>query len=129
MKDKFLFLVPNPDSIAYLLMRYNLEGKGRMGIWTRVPAPETTLTLQIMWDLMDKYWDMRDLVFLYGILFRLFRMTKNKTIYESMVKDNLMPDNESYLVAYIVHKGKNELLHEEEFNQIQRGIEPELYFA
>lgn len=128
MKDKFLFLVPNPDSIAYLLMRYNLEGKGEWEYGQEY--------------LRRDYLDIANYVGLDGQILgyagssisiwhfiSTFPNDENKTIYESMVKDNLMPDNESYLVAYIVHKGKNELLHEEEFNQIQRGIEPELYFA
>ena len=128
MKDRFLFLVPNPDSIAYLLMRYNLEGKGEWEYGQEY--------------LRRNYIDIAKSVGLEGKILgyaassisiwhfmSTFPDDKRNTIYETMVKDKLMPDNESYLVAYIVYKGKMETAEEEISKQMQEGIEPELYFA
>lgn len=126
MKDKFLFLVPNPDSVAYLLMRYNLEGKGKWEYGQEY--------------LRRNYLDIARLAGLEGEVLgyaassisiwhfiSTFPNDTNKTMYEAMVKDKIMPPNESYLVAYIVHRGKNKTEEGEVLKQ--SSIEPELYFT
>ena len=101
MKNKFIFLVPNPDSISYLLMRYNLEGEGR-------------------WEYGQEYMrrNYLDIAQKAGLSGRVlgyaassisiwhfestFLKDPNRKIYKSIVDDGIMPPNESYLIAYIV---------------------------
>lgn len=128
MKDKFLFLVPNPDSIAYLLMRYNLEGKGEWE-YGQEYLRRNYLDIANNAGLTGKVLGYAASSISIWHFISTFPNDENKTIYEAMVKDNLMPDNESYLVAYIVHKNENKAQHTEKLKQIQRNIEPEVYFA
>ncbi len=105
MKNKFIFLVPNPDSISYLLMRYNLEGEGR-------------------WEYGQEYMrrNYLDIAQKAGLSGRVlgyaassisiwhfestFLKDPNRKIYKSIVDDGIMPPNESYLIAYIVGKAE-----------------------
>lgn len=127
MRDKFLFLVPNPDSIAYLLMRFNLEGKGQWEYGQEY--------------LRRNYLDIARSVGLNGEILgyaassisiwhfiSTFQNDENKRIYETMVNDKLMPANESYLVAYIVYKGSKTKCIAREETMIS-NIDPEAYFT
>lgn len=98
-KQRFIFLVPNPDSISYLMMRYNLQGNQQ---WEYG-----------MEYLRTNYVDIARSVGFYGKtigyaalsiskwhFYSTFSDSINSRLYSKMVEDDLMPENEAYLVAY-----------------------------
>lgn len=105
-KHPFLFLVPNPESVAYLLMRYNLEGRGTWGYGEEY--------------LRNNYLDLAKEAGLDGKVLGYaassisvwhfessFLTDQNRHMYQALVEDGLMPKNESYLKAYLVERTGN----------------------
>lgn len=102
-KEKFVFLVPNPNCISYLLMRYNLQGQHK-------------------WDygmeyLRTDYMDIARQVGFGGEIigyaassiskwhfYSTFADSENSKIYSDMVDKNLLPEEEAYLIAYEMNK-------------------------
>ena len=128
MKSKFIFLVPNPDSISYLLMRYNLEGKGK-------------------WEYGQEYMrrNYLDIAQKAGLQGRIvgyaassisiwhfestFLNDENRKMYRALVDDKMMPQNESYLVAYIVEMGSENSVKPIESCDNIASVEIEKFFA
>jgi len=106
MNDKFIFLVPNPESISYLLMRYNLQGKGE---WIYGQEYLRTNYLNIAYESGLSGTILGYAAF--GISKWHFESTfaghENSLMYAEMINDNIMPINEGYLVAYEVHNGNS----------------------
>ena len=128
-KCKFLFLVPNPESISYLLMRYNLYSQEK-------------------WEygyeyLRKNYLEIAKLVGLDGRVIgyasgsiskwhfeSTFINDFNRKIYSSMMDNSLLPDNEKYLIAYSISidEGNNHEIVNEKLLTQQHSIELEKYF-
>lgn len=130
LKNKFVFFVPNPDSISYLLMRYNLEGQGRWAYGTEY--------------FRRNYLDIAQTVGLNGRILgyagssisiwhfeSTFSQDDNKSIYASLIDNGIMPSNESYLIAYIVERAPEEEGTENNIlsSQNENYIEQELFFT
>lgn len=98
-KERFIFWVPNPSSISYLLMRYNLQGRKE---WPYGMEYLRTNYLDVAkaagyggdvvgyaaqsiskWHFMSTFAD-----------------SENSNMYSDMVDEGLIPQNESYLIAY-----------------------------
>lgn len=128
MNKKFMFLVPNPDSVSYLLMRYNLTGKGEWGYGQEY--------------LRRNYLDIAKRVGLSGRVVgyaassisiwhfeSTFLTDENREMYSELVNDKIMPTNESYLVAYMVEKN-NQIIETDDRAETEKpGVEPEVFFA
>jgi 2-polyprenyl-3-methyl-5-hydroxy-6-metoxy-1,4-benzoquinol methylase/glycosyltransferase involved in cell wall biosynthesis len=113
-KEKFLCLVPNPNCISYLLMRYNLQGIHK-------------------WDygmeyLRTDYLDIANRAGFDGKIlgyaassiskwhfYSTFADSKNAKMYSDMVEENLLPENEAYLIAYEMKKS----ISNKEYNDVE----------
>lgn len=98
-KNRFIFLVPNPNSIAYLMMRYYLQGKNE---W-----------IYGMEYLRNDYLKLAEKLGFYGSVIgyaagkisqwhfeSTFADCENAKMYSRVLEDGLMPEDEAYLVAY-----------------------------
>lgn len=120
--SKFLFLVPNPKSISYLLMRYNLysQQKWEYGFeYLRTNYLEIAETAGLAGKILG---------YVSGSISKwhfesTFSHDPNRNMYSHMMDNNLLPDNEKYLIAYVVSNVK-----ENSKAYIQERNEGELLF-
>lgn len=120
--SKFLFLVPNPKSISYLLMRYNLysQQKWEYGFeYLRTNYLEIAETAGLSGKILG---------YVSGSISKkhfesTFLHDPNRNMYSHMMDNKLLPDNEKYLIAYAVSNVK-----ENSKAYIQERNEGELLF-
>ena len=128
MNSKFIFLVPNPDSISYLLMRYNLEGQDK---WEYGQEYMRRNYLQIAQKagLSGKVLGYAASSISIWHFESTFQQDINRKMYGALVNDGIMPSNESYLIAYIVCNNENEQRIYNKENNEELKIEIEQFFA
>lgn len=128
MQSQFIFLVPNPDSISYLMMRYNLQGKGEWEYgqeYLRTNYLEVAKKVGLSGKVLGyaassiSVWHFES----------TFQNHENTKMYAAMVNDELMPRNESYLVAYVLEKTEADAEeNEDNIDQSECGISKEQIF-
>lgn len=98
-KSKFIFLVPNPSSVSYLMMRYHLQGKGQWSYgmeYLRTDYLDIAQTAGFAGKVIGyaassiSKWHFTS----------TFPDSENTSMYPTMVDEGLMPADEAYLIAY-----------------------------
>ena len=104
----FLFLVPNPNSIAYLLMRYNLYSQKKWNYGYEY-LRKNYLELAKQSGLNGKIEGYVSGSMSNWHFESTFMSDPNRTIYSNMMDNNLLPENEKYLIVYSVYIDKENI--------------------
>ncbi len=103
---KFIFLVPNPNSISYLMMRYNLQGN-RQWPYGMEYLRTDYLDIATKSGLKGKVIGYAALSISKWHFSSTFSDSTNTNLYAAMVDEGLIPKGEGYLVVYCLTDDKD----------------------
>lgn len=104
-QNRFIFLVPNPSSVSYLMMRYNLQGNRQWEYgmeYLRTDYLDIAKTVGFSGRVLGYAASSLSKWHFYST----FSDSVNSNLYPRMVEEGLIPDDDAYLVVYELTLGE-----------------------